>query len=163
MNDYGFELLSDQPIPIGDALDSDIFTIKDLRQDLVSSLNESEMMQRRFRDIAQISGLVFTGYPGKNITTKQLQNSTRLMYEVFRDYDPDNLLLRQSYEEVHEFQLEEARMRAALDRISSQEHRLVHLDKPSPLSFPILVDRLRETMASESLAERIKRMQLDFG
>ena len=163
MNDYGFELLSDQPIPIEDALDSDIFSAKDLRVDLVSSLNESEMMQRRFRDIAQISGLVFTGYPGKNITTKQLQNSTRLMYEVFRDYDPDNLLLQQAYEEVHEFQLEEARMRAALDRIGTQKHHLQYLDKPSPLAFPILVDRLRETMGSETLAERIRRMQLDFG
>ena len=163
MNDYGFELYSDQPIPIEDGLDSDIFSLEHLREDLVSSLNESEMMQRRFRDIAQISGLVFTGYPGKNITTKQLINSTKLMYEVFRDYDPDNLLLRQAYEEVHEFQLEEARMRAALERIANQETVFKHIDKPTPLAFPILVDRLRETMGNESLAERIKRMQLDFG
>ena len=163
MNDYGFELFSDQPIPIEDGLDSDIFSLEHLREDLVSGLNESEMMQRRFRDIAQISGLVFTGYPGKNITTKQLINSTKLMYEVFRDYDPDNLLLRQAYEEVHEFQLEEARMRAALERIANQETVFNHIDKPTPLAFPILVDRLRETMGNESLAERIKRMQLDFG
>jgi len=163
MNDYGFELYSDQPIPIEDGLDSDIFSLEHLREDLVSGLNESEMMQRRFRDIAQISGLVFTGYPGKNITTKQLINSTKLMYEVFRDYDPDNLLLRQAYEEVHEFQLEEARMRAALERIANQETVFNHIDKPTPLAFPILVDRLRETMGNESLAERIKRMQLDFG
>ena len=163
MNDYGFELYSDQPIPIEDGLDSDIFSLEHLREDLVSSLNESEMMQRRFRDIAQISGLVFTGYPGKNITTKQLINSTKLMYEVFRGYDPDNLLLRQAYEEVHEFQLEEARMRAALERIANQETVFNHIDKPTPLAFPILVDRLRETMGNESLAERIKRMQLDFG
>jgi ATP-dependent Lhr-like helicase len=163
MNDYGFELYSDQPIPIEDGLDSDIFSIEHLREDLVSSLNESEMMQRRFRDIAQISGLVFTGYPGKNITTRQLINSTKLMYEVFRDYDPDNLLLRQAYEEVHEFQLEEARMRAALERIANQDTVFNLIDKPTPLAFPILVDRLRETMGNESLAERIKRMQLDFG
>ena len=163
MNDYGFELYSDQPIPIREGLDSDIFSLEHLREDLVSSLNESEMMQRRFRDIAQISGLVFTGYPGKNVTTKQLINSTKLMYEVFRDYDPDNLLLRQAYEEVHEFQLEEARMRAALERIANQETVFNHIDKPTPLAFPILVDRLRETMGNESLAERIKRMQLDFG
>lgn len=163
MNDYGFELLSDQPIPIDEALDSDIFSLQDLRTDLVSSLNESEMMQRRFRDIAQISGLIFTGYPGKNVTTKQLQNSTRLMYEVFRDYDPDNLLLRQAYEEVHDFQLEEARMRAALERIADQTVVLNRMDRPSPLSFPILVDRLRQTLGNESLADRIARMQIDFG
>ena len=163
MNDYGFELLSDQPIPIQDAIDSDIFSTDHLRSDLSSSLNESELTQRRFRDIAQISGLLFTGYPGKNMSTKQLQSSTKLMYEVFRDYDPDNLLLRQAQEEVHEFQLEEARIRAALERIAQQEWVLNHIDAPTPLAFPILVDRLRETMSNESLVSRIQRMQLDFG
>ena len=163
MNDYGFELLSDQPISIQDALDSDIFSTDHLRSDLSSSLNESELTQRRFRDIAQISGLLFTGYPGKNMSTKQLQSSTKLVYEVFRDYDPDNLLLRQAQEEVHEFQLEEARIRAALERIAQQEWVLNHIDAPTPLAFPILVDRLRETMSNESLVSRIQRMQLDFG
>ena len=162
-NDYGFELYSDQPIPIEEALDSDVFSTEHLNEDLVSSLNESEMMQRRFRDIAQISGLVFTGYPGKNMTTKHLMNSTKLIYEVFREYDPNNLLLRQAYEEVHEFQLEEARMRSALERIANQETVLQKIEKPTPLAFPILVDRLRETMGNETLVERIKRMQLDFG
>ena len=163
MNDYGFELLSDQPISIQDALDSDIFSTDHLRSDLSSSLNESELTQRRFRDIAQISGLLFTGYPGKNMSTKQLQSSTKLMYEVFRDYEPDNLLFRQAQEEVHEFQLEEARIRAALERIAKQEWVLNHIDAPTPLAFPILVDRLRETMSNESLVSRIQRMQLDFG
>ena len=64
---------------------------------------------------------------------------------------------------MHEFQLEEARMRASLDRIANQETVFNLIDKPTPLAFPILVDRLRETMGNESLAERIKRMQLDFG
>jgi len=130
---------------------------------LSGSLNESDLTQRRFRDIAQISGLLFTGYPGKNMSTKQVQSSSKLMYEVFRDYDPDNLLLRQAQEEVHEFQLEEARIRAALERIATQEWVLNIVDAPTPLAFPILVDRLRETMSNETLVERVKRMQLDFG
>ena len=135
MNDYGFEMYSDQPIPIEEAIDSDVFSTEHLNHDLVSSLNESEMMQRQFRDIAQISGLVFTGHPGKNMTTKHLMNSTKLIYEVFREYDPKNLLLKQAYEEVHEFQLEEARMRSALERIAIQETVLQKIDKPTPC-FP---------------------------
>jgi ATP-dependent Lhr-like helicase len=163
MNDYGFELLSDLPIPIEEALDSEVFTTRHLRQDLASSLNESELTQRKFRDIAQIAGLVFTGYPGKNMSTKQLQSSTKLLYQVFCDYDPENLLLQQAADEVRDFQLEEARIRAALERINDQQWILERLEFPTPLSFPILVDRLRQTMGNESLVERIKRMQLDFG
>jgi ATP-dependent Lhr-like helicase len=59
MNDYGFELLANQEIPIEEAIDSDIFTTRDLREDIMQSVNAVEMARRRFRDIASIAGLVF--------------------------------------------------------------------------------------------------------
>ncbi|KAB2808667.1 ligase-associated DNA damage response DEXH box helicase [Phaeocystidibacter luteus] len=159
MNDYGFELLSDQPIPIEDAIDSDIFSTTDLREDIQASVNETEMARRRFRDIAHISGLVFGGYPGKPVKVRHLQSNSQLFFNVFLEDEPDNLLLLEAYEEVHTFQLEEARMRAAMERIMSQEIRLIYMEKPSPLSFPIMVDRLREKISSESLQDQVKRMQ----
>ena len=67
INDYGFELLSDQPIPVEEALDNDFFTSEWLTRDLQKSVNATEMARRQFRDIASISGLVFNGFPGKFI------------------------------------------------------------------------------------------------
>jgi len=158
MNDYGFELLSDEEIPIQDAVDSDIFSEDDLMEDIISSINETEMSKRRFRDIARISGLTFAGYPGKLVKDKHLQANSSLFFQVFSDYEPNNLLLKQTHEEVREFQLEEARTRDALSRINKQEIRIVEIQKPTPLAFPIMVDRTREKLSSESLAERIKKM-----
>ena len=162
MNDYGFELLSDQPIPIEEAVETDVLGIDNLLKDIQASINSTEMARRKFRDIAAISGLVFKGFPGKPVKDKHLQSSSQLFFEVFHDYEAHNLLLQQAFEEVMDFQLEEARLRKALTRIASQKILITYPDKPSPFAFPIMVDRMREKLSTENLEDRIKRMALRF-
>lgn len=161
MNDYGFELLSDLEIPIEEALEKGLFSTDQLSEDIHASINETEMARRRFRDIASIAGLVFKGYPGRQKKSKHLQSSSELFFGVFSDYEPENLLLQQAYEEVQTFQLEEVRLRRALNRINEQHILLQRPPKFTPFSFPIIVDRLRERLSSEKLADRIKRMTID--
>jgi ATP-dependent helicase Lhr and Lhr-like helicase len=161
-NDYGFELLSDQEIDMQMVLDNNLFTPTHLHADLQQSLNATEMARRKFRDIAVIAGLVFTGYPGKVVKTKHLQSSSQLIFEVFRDYEPQNLLFQQAYRETFEHQLEEGRLLLALERIERQEIVWKQCEKPTPFSFPIITDRLREKLSSETLAERIKKMTASY-
>lgn len=158
MNDYGFELLSDQDIPIEMGLDSDIFTTEHLLDDLQKSLNETEMARRKFRDIARISGLVFQGFPGKPVKQRHLQSNSQLFFDVFSQYEPGHLLLKQAYEEVLDFELEQVRLRRALDRISKQDIVLKYPKDPTPFAFPILVDRLREKFSNENIEDRVKKM-----
>ncbi|MEQ9658246.1 ligase-associated DNA damage response DEXH box helicase [Fulvivirga sp.] len=163
MNDYGFELLSDQEIPIYEAIETDILTTNNLWQDIQACINSVEMGRRRFRDIASISGLVFKGYPGHQIKDRHIQSSSQLFFDVFNDHDSTNLLLLQAYEEVMDFQLEEARIRKALERINQQKIVITEPEKPTPFAFPIMVDRLsREKLSSEKLEDRVKRMKLQF-
>ena len=162
MNDYGFELLSDQPIPIEEAVETNLLGVDNLMADIQASVNSTEMARRKFRDIAAISGLVFKGYPGKPVKDRHLQSSSQLFFNVFHDYEAHNLLLRQAYEEVIDFQLEEARLRAALERISQQKIVITYPDKPTPFAFPIIVDRLREKLTSEKLEDRIRKMALEY-
>ncbi|MEQ8476225.1 MAG: ligase-associated DNA damage response DEXH box helicase [Fulvivirga sp.] len=163
MNDYGFELLSDQEIPIYEAIETDILTTNNLWQDIQAGINSVEMGRRRFRDIASISGLVFKGYPGHQIKDRHIQSSSQLFFDVFNDHDSTNLLLLQAYEEVMDFQLEEARIRKALERINQQKIVITEPEKPTPFAFPIMVDRLsREKLSSEKLEDRVKRMKLQF-
>ena len=157
-NDYGFELLSDQEIDMQQVLDNDLFSTEFLMDDLYKSLNATEMARRKFRDIAVIAGMVFTGYPNKLIKSKHLQSSSQLLFSVFRDYENDNLLYLQSFRETFEHQLEEGRLRMALERIQKQEIVWKNCQKPTPFSFPIITDRLREKLSSEKLEDRIKRM-----
>ncbi|MEI9920315.1 MAG: ligase-associated DNA damage response DEXH box helicase [Bacteroidota bacterium] len=162
MNDYGFELLSDQEIPIYEAIETDVLGSNDLLKDIQASINSTEMARRKFRDIAAISGLVFKGFPGKQIKDKHLQSSSQLFFNVFHEYESNNLLLLQAYEEVMDFQLEESRLRRALERISNQKIIVKEPDKPTPFAFPIMVDRTREKLTSEKLADRVKRMMMDW-
>ncbi len=157
MNDYGFELLSDQAIDI-DILNKDLFSTKNLLLDIQNSLNSVEMARRKFRDIGKISGLVFQGYPGKYKKERHLQSSAALIFDVFKEYDPDNLLFLQTYDEVMTFQFEETRLRAALERIQNQKIIITQPEKFTPFSFPIIVDRLREKLSSERLSDLVKKM-----
>jgi ATP-dependent Lhr-like helicase len=165
MNDYGFELLTDEDIPIELALeDASFFSIDNLLDDILHSLNANEMARRRFRDIAHIGGLVFTGYPGQPVKNRHLQASTSLLFDVFSEYEPNNLLVRQAYNEALAFQLEEFRLRLALQRISKQNIILKQIDRPTPFAFPIMVDSLgRERLTTETLEERIVKMGRPYG
>lgn len=161
-NDYGFELLSDQVLDIQNVIDNNLFSSEFLFDDLQKSLNATELARRKFRDIAVISGMVFQGYPNKVIKTKHLQSNSQLLFDVFRDYEPDNLLYLQAYRETFEHQLEEGRLRLALERINSQKIIWKQCEKATPFSFPIITDRLREKLSSEKLADRIRRMTLQL-
>jgi ATP-dependent helicase Lhr and Lhr-like helicase len=159
MNDYGFELLSDQPIPVDDTNVYELFSSRHLTDDIRRSVNSAEMARRKFRDIAVIGGLIFQGYPGDYKKTRHLQSSASLLFNVFSEYDPYNLLLRQAYDEVMEQQMEEARLRNMLERIALSKIVLSFPQRLTPFSFPLKVDSMRETLSSEKLEDRVKRMQ----
>ncbi len=159
MNDYGFELLSDQDIPVEEALEKELFSEKNLTRDLMGSLNDTELAKRRFRGISQIAGLVFPGFPGNQKKGKHLQMSSGLFFDVFIEYEPGHLLIRQAYEEVLQYQLDEARLRQALLRIQKQKIIVQEVERFTPFAFPIYVDRLRERLSSEKLADRVLKMQ----
>jgi ATP-dependent Lhr-like helicase len=162
MNDYGFELLSDQPIPVEDALAENILGAENLLKDIQASINSTEMARRKFREIAAIAGLVFKGFPGAPVRDRHLQSSAQLFFDVFMQYDNNNLLLQQSFEEVMDFQLEEARMRNALERIAGQKIILKRPERPTPLSFPVMVDRLREKLTTEQIMDRVAKMTIMY-
>ncbi len=159
MNDYGFELLSDQEIPVQKALESGLFSEKNLIKDIMGSLNNAELAKRRFRGISQIAGLVFSGFPGNQKKGKHLQMSSGLFFDVFMEYEPGHLLIQQAYDEVLSTQLDEARLRVALRRIQGQDVIVNEIDRFSPFAFPIFVDRLRERLSSEKLIDRVRKMQ----
>lgn len=158
MNDYGFELFSDKEIPLHeDNLDA-ILTRDNLMNDVIASINSAEMARRKFRDIAVISGMVIQNYAGKQRSNKSLQSSAGLIFKVLEDYDPNHFLVRQAYTEVFNMQLQEPRLVEAFKRIEKSKIILRHSNTFTPLSFPIKVDSLRQTLSSESLDARIKKM-----
>jgi ATP-dependent Lhr-like helicase len=158
-NDWGFEMLSVDPPPLEEALARDLLSPHALLDDVPASLNATEMAKRQFREIARVAGLVFPGLPRSGKTARQLQASSSLFFDVFRQYDPGNLLLSQAHREVLERQLESSRLGRTLERLTTAKVVITEPKRVTPLAFPLLVDRTRERVSSESLADRIRRMQ----
>ncbi|KEY18894.1 ligase-associated DNA damage response DEXH box helicase [Kaistella antarctica] len=161
MNDYGFELFSKLEIPLTEENIHEILSKEDLLRDVMASVNSTEMARRKFRDIAVISGMVIRTYPGQMKNNKNLQSSSGLIFNVLEDYDPENLLLKQAYSEVFFQQIDEARLVAAFDRIHKSDIIMKYSNTFTPLSFPIKVDSLRQSLSSEDLKARILRMKVE--
>ena len=159
-NDYGFELLSVDPPPLEAALAENLLSPESLLEDVPASLNATEMARRQFREIARVAGLVFPGLPRAGKTARQLQASSSLFFDVFQRFDPGNLLVSQAHREVLERQLESSRLGRTLERLSRAAVVITAPKRVTPLGFPLLVDRTRERVSSESLSDRIKRMQV---
>ncbi|MDD1000508.1 ligase-associated DNA damage response DEXH box helicase [Pseudomonas sp. TNT2022 ID642] len=162
VNDYGLELLSATPVDWTEHLNAELFNADHLLMDVLASLNAGELALRRFREIARIAGLVFAGYPGAPKSTRQVQASSGLFFEVFKQYDADNLLLAQAGEEVLREELDIRRLEQTLERINGMKLDVHQIKRPTPLGFPLLVERMRESMSSEKLADRIRRMVGDL-
>lgn len=158
LSDYGFELLSDDPVNIAEFLEEDIFHTNNLLQEIQEAMNAVQLASRKFRDIAQISGLTFPGMPGKELKARHLQASSTLFFNMFSQYEPNHLLLRQAYEEVLYDQMDEPRLRAALHNIAQQKIVVTYPDRPTPFSFPIMVERIRSKYSNETLEERVQKM-----
>jgi ATP-dependent Lhr-like helicase len=158
MNDYSFELLSDQPIPVNENNIRSLFSTENLTETIQRSVNATEMAKRKFRDISVIGGLVFQGNPGEKKKARHLQSSASLLFNVFMEYDPDSILLRQAFQEVMNEQMEEHRLRAMLKRIEQSTITITHPKQLTPFCFPVKVDSMRESMSSEKLEDRIKKM-----
>ncbi|MEO5606787.1 MAG: ligase-associated DNA damage response DEXH box helicase [Polaromonas sp.] len=171
VNDYGFELLSatevDWPAllpqllraPPGSLATASLADAHSaLRQEVLASLNATELAQRRFREIARVAGLIFQSHPGEKRGNKQLQASSSLFYKVFRKYDPGNLLLLQAGQELLAQELDISRLHDTLACMQARQLVMKKLTQPTPFAFPLMVERLREQLSTESMAERIARM-----
>ena len=80
---------------------------------------------------------------------------------MFRKYDAGNRLLAQAEQEVLGQELELARLGEVLARLRAQPLDLVELPAPSPFALPLMVERLREQLSTEKLADRLDRLLAD--
>ncbi|MEK8030248.1 ligase-associated DNA damage response DEXH box helicase [Ideonella sp. DXS29W] len=157
-SDLGFELLGAKPVDLAALLDGSAWSVEGLLDDVLASLNARELAQRRFREIARVAGLIFTGYPGAHKGLKQLQASSSLFYEVFRKYDAGNRLLSQAENEALSQELELSRLREVMRDLAGRRARLVDLRAASPFALPLMVERLRERLSNEKMQDRLARL-----
>lgn len=158
VNDYGCELLSPTEWSVDIETWRQVLSAENLLEDILACLNETELARRQFRDIARVSGLIFSGYPGGQKSNRQLQSSSGVLFDVFQRHDPNNLLLDQARREVLEQQLDISHLRATLEKIERAELVQIATKRLTPLAFPIWASRIRTQVSSETWVDRVQRM-----
>ena len=158
-NDHGIVLQSPHLIAIEKAISEGLFSTDHLEEDIHQSMNANAMAKRQFRQIARVSGLIQAGLPGQRKSTSYVQASSNLFFDLFCEYDPTNLLLEQCRREVLEQQFEWTRLDRVLKRLQQAKIRLMHPTRVTPFAFSLMVDKFRERVSSETLSQRIARMQ----
>jgi len=157
-NEYGFELLCEEPLQVTQEALRGWLSTQGLIEDLLASVNVSDLARRQFRDIARIAGLVDSGTPRRGKTARQLQVSSGLMFDLLEKHDSGSLLLEQARREVLAGQLDHVALHEALQRIARQGLNVTAPGRYTPLSFPLWGDRLQtQTLSTESWQSRIER------
>jgi len=161
MNDYGIELMAEdsaagEPFDFAPLVTPALFSRASVVEDLLEAVNLGELSRRQFRDIARVAGLVFQKYPGAERSGRQVQAGAGLIFDVMREFDPDNLLLRQAEREVVERQFEGGRLAATLERLERGPLRITRPRRPTPLGLPLVADRLGTTLSTEGVLARLQ-------
>ncbi len=158
-NDYGLELLGPAGFDFGALAGVEIFDGTRLASETAASVNLGEMAKRQFREVARVAGLVFQSCPGSPRTGRQTQVGASLLYDVFMEFDPGHPLLDQARREVLERQFEESRLGRTLARIARATRVVQRIERPTPLSLPLVIERVGAKLSSESMTERIRRIE----
>jgi len=162
-NDYGIELLTEEPIALDEPAWRALLSPERLVEDLIESVNESELARRQFREIARIAGLTSTGYPGERVSARHTQASSDMFFDVFSEFDPSNLLLAQARTEVMEGQLEVQRLRRVLEACAERRFVFRTPETVTPLAFGLYAETIRATtVSSETWEDRIRRLSVEF-
>jgi ATP-dependent helicase Lhr and Lhr-like helicase len=162
VNDYGIELLSAEEFHYMPSIDADLLTLDRVEEDLTEALNLTQMARQKFREIARVAGLLHPGHPSARKTARQLQASAGLLYDVLKKYEPNHPLILQAEKQALAELVDTGRLRETLQRITNAKRLVYQVKRPTPLGFPLLVERWGSKLSTESLAERIERLKAQW-
>lgn len=159
VSEYGLEILAPEDYKFKVDNLKRYLSLKHLTVDIQKSLNMTQLAKKQFRDIAQISGLIQQNRGGEKRTMKNLQMNSSLLFDVFSAYEPEQPLYNQSFDEVRFFQFQEDRLSKVLKKLEEIPFEFYKTTRPSPLAFPLVVERIGSRVSSESLQQRLERMK----
>ncbi|WP_394680152.1 ligase-associated DNA damage response DEXH box helicase [uncultured Comamonas sp.] len=159
-NEIGLMIQPTLPIDANAVDWAEIFQLDGLDTDLRSAVNFSELARKRFKEIAQIAGLVQSKVPGKKsrASDRQLQVSASLLFDVLSNYDPEHLLLRQARQEALDQELHLPTMQRLLASIAGRQMALRFPARHTPFSFGLWAESFRGQLSNETWQDKVRRM-----
>ena len=146
-----------------------LFDLKNFREDLIASLEKTELLRRRFRHVAVRSLMILRNYLGKEKSVYRQQISADNILKLLKKKYPDSPILRETYREIIEDYMDVESAMDYLRKVGSEiKVKVVETSMVSPFALNIylvgeedvvlMADRRKILkMLHEMIVEKIKK------
>ncbi|MDD5337752.1 MAG: hypothetical protein PHS02_04685, partial [Candidatus ainarchaeum sp.] len=158
ISDYGFVLRLPREKVMTKLDAEELIWLDDFQKRLRESLENTEMLKRRFKNVAGRSYLILKRYPGREMPLGRQQINSEILLRLMREALPDFPMLRETYGEIMR---EAVHVDEALDYIEKLRRRTLVIkapETPSPFAFNLASLGARDIVVVEDRKEFIKKM-----
>ncbi|NJE30369.1 DEAD/DEAH box helicase [Thermococcus sp. 18S1] len=160
INDNGFALLLPPEVELSEEEVLELFEVGDLRETLKRALDNTELLKRRFRHVANRGLLILRRYVGRSKRLGRQQVMAVSLLKVLKENHPDFPLLKEVYREIMEDKMDVesaelflSRVREGRIRVEFRTHSV-----PSPFAFNLEAIGSSDVVLMEDRRELIKQL-----
>ncbi|WP_297535568.1 DEAD/DEAH box helicase [Thermococcus sp.] len=160
INDNGFALLLPPEVELSEEEVIELFEVDDLRETLKRALDNTELLKRRFRHVANRGLLILRRYVGRSKRLGRQQVMAVSLLKVLKENYPDFPLLKEVYREIMEDKMDVENAELFLSWVRNGKIKVVFQRNavPSPFAFNLEAIGSSDVVLMEDRRELIKAL-----
>ncbi|HIH73545.1 MAG TPA: ATP-dependent helicase [Thermococcaceae archaeon] len=160
ISDNGFVLILPKEKSLSEEEIKGLFQVEDLRETLKRALDNTELLKRRFRHVANRGLLILRRYMGRKKSLSRQQLNAQTLLRLLKKNYPDFPLLREVYREIMEDKMDIENAELFLSWVKEGKIKIIieHNELPSPFAFNLEVIGASDVVLMEDRRELIKQL-----
>ena len=160
ISDNGFMLILPREKRLSEEEIRALFQLEDLRGTLKNALDNTELLKRRFRHVANRGLLILRRYMGRKKSLGRQQLNAQTLLRLLKKNYPDFPLLKEVYREIMEDKMDIENAELFLSWIREGKIKIVfeRNELPSPFAFNLEVIGASDVVLMEDRRELIKQL-----
>ncbi|WP_324735769.1 DEAD/DEAH box helicase [Thermococcus sp. SY098] len=160
ISDNGFMLILPREKRLSEEDIRALFQLGDLRETLKKALDNTELLKRRFRHVANRGLLILRRYMGRKKSLSRQQLNAQTLLRLLKKNYPDFPLLKEVYREIMEDKMDIENAELFLSWIREGKIKVVfeQNELPSPFAFNLEVIGSSDVVLMEDRRELIKQL-----
>ncbi|AIF69757.1 helicase [Palaeococcus pacificus DY20341] len=160
ISDNGFMLILPRNKKLSEEEIKALFQIRDLRETLKKALDNTELLKRRFRHVANRGLLILRRYMGRKKSLSRQQLNAQTLLRLLKKNHPDFPLLKEVYREIMEDKMDIENAELFLSWVKEGKIKVVfeRNELPSPFAFNLEVIGASDVVLMEDRRELIKQL-----
>ncbi|ACS89233.1 MAG TPA: ATP-dependent helicase [Thermococcaceae archaeon] len=160
ISDNGFMLILPKEKILNEEEIRELFQIENVRETLKRALDNTELLKRRFRHVANRGLLILRRYMGRKKSLSRQQLNAQTLLRLLKKNYPDFPLLKEVYREIMEDKMDIENAELFLSWVKEGKIKVVveHNELPSPFAFNLEVIGASDVVLMEDRRELIKQL-----